>query len=202
MYIDRIRLNNFRPYKGEVVLDFAVNKEQNVSVISGNNGYGKTSLLTSLLWCLYGKLIIDVDEPYRKEVYDAGGYKNYCRKLMNHSAADENKAKIEELKQKLFFSNKHEEKDILQQIEEHSSFSVTIQFSKIFIPAFPCDFLEVKRIYNIENDKENLYIYIDGRENELTKQVGPEIFINDFILRKEIAKFFFFDSEKIVALAE
>jgi DNA sulfur modification protein DndD len=43
---------------------------------------------------------------------------------------------------------------------------------------------------------------VDGKENELTKEVGPDIFINDFILPREIAKFFFFDSEKIVSLAE
>ena len=39
-------------------------------------------------------------------------------------------------------------------------------------------------------------------ENELTKEVGFEVFINDFILPREIAKFFFFDAEKIVSLAE
>ena len=32
--------------------------------------------------------------------------------------------------------------------------------------------------------------------------MGYEVFINDFILPREIAKFFFFDSEKIVSLAE
>ena len=32
--------------------------------------------------------------------------------------------------------------------------------------------------------------------------VGYDIFINDFILSKDIAKFFFFDAEKIVNLAE
>ena len=49
---------------------------------------------------------------------------------------------------------------------------------------------------------ENLEILIDGNQNELTKKVGYETFINDFILPREIAKFFFFDSEKIVSLAE
>ena len=43
---------------------------------------------------------------------------------------------------------------------------------------------------------------IDEKVNELTKKVGFETFINDFILPREIAKFFFFDSEKIVSLAE
>ena len=43
---------------------------------------------------------------------------------------------------------------------------------------------------------------IDGQVNELAKEVGYDIFINDFVLSKDIAKFFFFDAEKIVNLAE
>jgi len=36
----------------------------------------------------------------------------------------------------------------------------------------------------------------------LASEIGNEVFINDFILNKDIARFFFFDSEKIVSLAE
>ena len=60
----------------------------------------------------------------------------------------------------------------------------------------------IKRSYNLKTDLEELTIKIDGLENELTKEVGFEVFINDFILPREIAKFFFFDAEKIVSLAE
>jgi len=49
---------------------------------------------------------------------------------------------------------------------------------------------------------DSINILIDGYPNELTNEVGPETFIRDFILPKEIAKFFFFDAEKIVSLAE
>jgi DNA sulfur modification protein DndD len=51
-------------------------------------------------------------------------------------------------------------------------------------------------------EKENVEILIDGVKNELTTTIGSEVFINDFILNKDIARFFFFDSEQIVALAE
>lgn len=36
----------------------------------------------------------------------------------------------------------------------------------------------------------------------MTAEIGSEVFINDFILNKDIARFFFFDSEQIVSLAE
>src|SRR5690606_2252587 len=38
--------------------------------------------------------------------------------------------------------------------------------------------------------------------NELASEIGPDRFIRDFIMPIEIAKFFFFDAEKIVSLAE
>lgn len=185
MYIDRIILNNFRVYKGENTINLSVSDDKNVAIITGNNGFGKTSLLTSLVWCLYGKLMSDVEERYRKEIYDAGGYKNYCYELMNRSVIDENSAEGKD------------EPDV-----EKYSFSVRVRFKKIFIPIIPCQDLEIVRTYNIKTHSETLIVYIDGQLNELTKEVGPEIFINDFILRKEIAKFFFFDAEKIVELAE
>jgi len=70
------------------------------------------------------------------------------------------------------------------------------------IPSIPCKSVVVKRSYDLRTDTEELKIFIDGLENELTKEVGFEVFINDFILPREIAKFFFFDAEKIVSLAE
>ena len=55
---------------------------------------------------------------------------------------------------------------------------------------------------SLSNKEDRVEILIDGQINELTKEVGSELFIHDFILPKEIAKFFFFDAEKIVELAE
>ena len=55
---------------------------------------------------------------------------------------------------------------------------------------------------------ESIEVLIDGFENETVKDLaqdkllGEEIFIRDYILPIEVAKFFFFDAEKIVTLAE
>ena len=43
---------------------------------------------------------------------------------------------------------------------------------------------------------------LEARYNELTEEIGPDVFINDFILNKDIARLFFFDSEEVVELAE
>ena len=181
MLIDKIVLNNYRIYQGTTTIEFDYDFDRNINIISGNNGYGKTSFLTSLIWCLYGKAMSEVDEKYKKEIYESGGYRKYCEKTINRNFHSQNTL------------NNHPEENI---------FSVTMLLSKIFIPSLPCDSIQIKRSYNIDNGNENLEILLDKRINELTRELGPEIFINDFILPREIAKFFFFDAEKIVSLAE
>lgn len=202
MYISQLTLDNFRVYSGSHSIKFSIDADNNITVIAGNNGFGKTSFLTSLVWCLYGKLMTDVDDRYRQDITEAGGYKRYCEKLMNRYTLSLSGPKAEILKQQLEGKNLPQREAINGQIDELTSFSVSIRLSDLMIPSVSCNQIDIKRTYNLFNKKEQLEILIDGRPNELTKNVGPEIFINDFVLPKEIAKFFFFDAEKIVSLAE
>lgn len=55
MIIKKIVLNNFRQYYGEQSLSFAYGETDNVTVIHGENGSGKTALINAFLWVLYGK---------------------------------------------------------------------------------------------------------------------------------------------------
>ena len=50
MYIERIKLNNFRNYKQ---LDLELNK--NLNIIYGDNAQGKTNILESIFLCSFGK---------------------------------------------------------------------------------------------------------------------------------------------------
>lgn len=203
MLIEQIKLFNFRAYEGHQELYLSCNPEKHVTVISGQNGFGKTSLLTSLVWVLYGKLMADVDERYRREIYESGGYQKYASKIMNKNALLKAPSKFEELS-KLNDANGNvlEAKKIKENINNLFTFSVSITIKGLFIPHLSCNSVTICRRYNTRNDNETLDVLIDGKPNELTKTIGQEIFINDFILPKEIAKFFFFDAEKITALAE
>lgn len=177
MKINRITLNNFRIYKGQNSIVFKPNShDKNISIIAGQNGFGKTTFLSALVWGFYGKLIGEVDEKYKREVYELGGYKKYANSILNREV-------------KL-------NKDSIQE------FSVEIEISDVYIPSVPCRQITIRRNYNADTEKESINILIDGFENELTKEVGSDIFINDFLLPREIAKFFLFDAEKIVSLAE
>ncbi|MCZ4245469.1 AAA family ATPase [Pedobacter punctiformis] len=203
MLIDQIKLNNFRAYKGQQSLSLSTNPSKHVTIISGQNGFGKTSFLTALVWILYGKLMVDVDERYRKEIHESGGYQRYVFKLMNRIALQQSRHALDELTTQMAATQNVLEQGVIQEkINELYTFGGSITLTNIFIPHLACNEVTVNRSYNTKNDTEELEILIDGKTNELTKTIGSEIFINDFILPKEIAKFFFFDAEKITALAE
>ena len=57
MIIKSITLNNYRLYEGVNKISFEHNTERNVHLICGENGFGKTTFLHSLLWCLYGRFV-------------------------------------------------------------------------------------------------------------------------------------------------
>lgn len=136
----------------------------------------------SLVWCLYGKQMQDVDELYKKEIADKGGYGKYIGNSLNRLAKAEGETK----------------------------FSVSVTFVDVKIPEITCNEIKITRTYDIvTSTSDKVEVLIDGYQNELIqdlrtdgKQDGEEIFIRDFILPIEIAKFFFFDAEKIVSLAE
>lgn len=179
MYISSIVLENFRLYKSFNQIDFPLDSAKNVFVIAGDNGFGKTTFLTSLVWCLYGRQMADVDDKFKREIAEAGGYKNYARNNLNKSLLMAPELKMGE-----------------------TFYAVTIVFSGVVVNAVLCNSISVRRTYDISTNEEKVEVLIDGKANELTKEMGPDFFINDYILNKEIARFFFFDSEKIVSLAE
>ncbi len=181
MTIREIELNNFRIYKGKNKIDLSPNGDRNLIIVSGNNGFGKTTFLMSLVWCLYGKNMGKVDELYRKEIDEKGGYSKYIGNSLNFEAQKNGETK----------------------------FSVAVTFTDVEIPDTPCTEITIVRSYDsATNYDDELEILIDGRKNDLftgsKEEIAKEeeIFIRDYILPIEIAKFFFFDAEKIVSFAQ
>ncbi len=90
MVIKNIHLKDFRIYKGDNLIDLSSVENKNIFIISGRNGFGKTTFLMSLVWCLYGRQMGDVDELYQKEISDQGGYKKYIVNSLNRYAKSKN----------------------------------------------------------------------------------------------------------------
>ena len=55
MLIKSLRMENFRQFKGTTKVDFSCDPEKNVTIILGDNTFGKTTLLQAFNWCFYGK---------------------------------------------------------------------------------------------------------------------------------------------------
>ena len=176
MIVKSIELNNFRIYRGVNRIDFTPDSERNIVIISGNNGFGKTTFLMSLVWCLYGRQMDKVDDLYKKEIDEKGGYGRYIGNSLNEEA----------------------------QRRGETRFSVSVTFTEVEIPDTTCTEITIIRSYDsaISTD-DDLRILINGRESDLfSTREEAEFFIRDYILPIEIAKFFFFDAEKIVSFAE
>lgn len=200
MFIDSIQLYNFRAYKGDNRTTFKKNGK-NVFLIAGNNGFGKTTYLTALVWCLYGKLMVDVDDKFRRDINDAQGYKSFAKAGLNNVCANNVDSLSISPEEKRTLAKKGYEGKFAE-IQSLSQYFVEIHLTDVFIPSIPCSDVTIKRTYDYLLESESIEVLIDGQVNELAKEVGYDIFINDFILSKDIAKFFLFDAEKIVNLAE
>ncbi len=195
MLINKIILNNYRLYEGENAISFNFDETKNIYLVCGENGFGKTTFLHSLLWCLYGRFVGDI--PVSGQ--DAGNYTATQKGNLNLSAA----RRYEELATPdAIAAIKKSGYAGYEEIQKDSICSVTICFTEVGIPSIPCRNISIKRSYDALLQKEDVEILIDGNRNELTEEIGPDVFINDFILNKDIASLFFFDSEEIVSLAE
>lgn len=59
MLIKSLRMENFRQFKGLNKIDFSMESWKNVTIILGDNTFGKTTLLQAFNWCFYGVAMFD-----------------------------------------------------------------------------------------------------------------------------------------------
>ncbi|MFQ8837596.1 MAG: AAA family ATPase [Oscillospiraceae bacterium] len=59
MLIKTLRMENFRQFRGTTKVDFSCDPNKNVTIILGDNTFGKTTLLQAFNWCFYGKVNFD-----------------------------------------------------------------------------------------------------------------------------------------------
>lgn len=185
MKIKEIELNNFRIYNGKNSINLTTSDEHNIVIVSGENGYGKTTFLMSIVWCLYGKQMEQVDEMYKAEIIGkTGGYNGYMNSCLNKTAAANGITK----------------------------FSVSLTLTGLDLPTeLMCNEINITRSYDTKNvSGDDLLILFDGRQIDEVFPTVPkeerieaeEFFIRERIMPLEIAKFFFFDAERIVAYAK
>ena len=179
MKLSNIEINNFRQYYNSVNIDLTTNSKQNIIVIGGRNGYGKTNLLLSIVWCLYGEKISQIDDNFKKEIQKEKNYSSFMQQSINWTAKRENK----------------------------DTFSVSIIISDVELPELRTLQLNsnsviITRTFNVTSMNEELSILDPNSNKEIFEDEVDKInFINDYIIPIDAAKFVFFDAEKISEIA-
>jgi len=179
MKLSNIEIKNFRQYYNVVNIDLTTNSDQNIILIGGRNGYGKTNLLLSIVWCLYGEKLSQIDDNFKKEIQKEKNYSSFMQHSINWTAKKENK----------------------------NTFSVSILISEIELPELKkmnssSESVIVTRIFDVASMDEKLSILDPILNVEIFDDEIDKInFINDYIIPIDAAKFVFFDAEKISELA-
>ena len=182
MIFKNIDINNFRQYFSNNSLDLSCSQDKNIVVIGGKNGFGKTNLLLSIVWCLYGEKISQVDDNFKKEIRKEKNYSAFMEQSLNWKAKENG----------------------------DKEFSVTIKIMDVQIPSksssFKSDDLDfteiiITRRFDISTLREELFI-VDKNNQSIYEDYEDKVnFINDFIIPIDAAKFVFFDAEKISEVA-
>ena len=179
MKLSEIRINNFRQYYKEVNIDLTTNLDENIILIGGRNGYGKTNFLISIVWCLYGRQIEKVDNNFKQEIKKEKNYDSFMLQSLNWTAKKENK----------------------------DNFFVSLLISEIELPELKklnskSESVIITRKFNISSMSEELIILDADSKMEIFDNEADKInFINDYVIPIDAAKFVFFDAEKISEIA-
>ena len=68
MKLEKLVVENFRQFRGRQEILFATADEQNITLVHGENGFGKTALLNALLWGFYGHDGLSKDLPRKERI--------------------------------------------------------------------------------------------------------------------------------------
>lgn len=179
MKFSSIEIHNFRQYYNSVKVDLETNDERNIVIIGGKNGFGKTNILLSIVWCLYGDKISQIDENFKSEIQKDKNYSLFMQQSINKTAKKENKTEL----------------------------SVCIKISDIELPELRTissnkDSIIIKRTFDVASLTETLSITDIDTNLEIFDDESDKInFIQDYIIPIDAAKFVFFDAEKIGEIA-
>ena len=173
MVINKLTLKDFRQYQGIHEVLLSPSDDQNIILIGGNNGYGKTNLLTSLVWCLYGKRMGQVND-----MFSYG--RNYSR-FAESSLNNESKSGGE-----TFY-------EVSIEMTGIDCGGLGSEYSDII----------VSRSYDVSTAQESFSVKSPVTQKELFDNDDDKIsFIDEYVIPIETAKFVFFDGEKISDIAE
>lgn len=87
MIIKSIRFENYRAYYGEVLFDFPIEEEKNISILFANNDVGKSCFFMGVLFCMYGPKE-DLKDLINVNAFNEGVYQASVTMFVEHNDED------------------------------------------------------------------------------------------------------------------
>ncbi len=178
MQIKTLQLENFRQFRGISKLEFSCDPVKNVTVILGNNTFGKTTLLQAFNWCFYGKVNFD----QRSEL------------LLNYEIAEEMRL--------------GEQKNVEVEITlMHGNFEYIVtrtqNYTRVNEYTMPKNTTPITRYNEEEKNPSHVkvsYKDLDGQTKALKEHEIKEVINN--ILPEDLSTYFFFDTERVNSISK
>lgn len=172
-----LKLNNFRQYIGEHTIKFSgVNEKENVTVIYGANGYGKTGIFRAIMFCLYGLLYLEQDFLNKEQIKKGLVYVN--EKLLESTPDERISAQVE-------ITIQHQDKKYL----------IGREISGILKSSNNEINQEIRKVYMQEFDKSGNSKPYTYDELEIKEKI-------DMFLHRKIKDYFLFDGERMEKLTK
>lgn len=163
-----LTLQNFRQFKGESTIHFSTDKEQNITVILGQNGNGKTGIFRAIMFGLYGVKVLPQDNQ------------SQAVELVNWQALQEAEGRDTLATVRIEFEHLENEYTLTRRISARYENGCYIETS---IPR-ESQFKAIE--LNMIAAGESQSIYDMDEVNRLIKEILPQ----------EMSEFFFFDGEQ------
>lgn len=92
MKFNKVTVNNFRQYIGENSVEFCHSEDKNVTLIFGENGFGKTGIFRAIMFALYGLRYLKQDNLTKEEQRE--GLVLVNEKLLENNSGNEIEAYV------------------------------------------------------------------------------------------------------------
>lgn len=179
MRIISLELNDFRQYYGEQQIDFASTDDENITIILGQNGEGKTGIFRAVIFCLFGQVFLSGEEKVSRK-----NKNGEIIHLVNFNKLEEEKDNPVKAYVRIKFEHENQiytiNRSILEMMEEDGTI-----------------------IGEDTTDVEMSITDIHGNTNpeKIMNDDDIQIILSN-ILDKKLKDFFLFDGEKIESLSK
>lgn len=188
MKIKSIKLHNFMRYKGDNELFFSTDDERNVTVVLGNNTFGKTTLAQAFRWGLY-ETLNDTRYNKKKDII-----------LLNNEVAAAMKSGVEKVYVEIVVINQEEEIKFVRTatFTRKNTLSSDISVKQIGPVELSMQIKDKTGVWGdiIPNSGKEVKQEVDGviKKKKYIKDCVKDTIAN--IFPQSLSNYFFFDGER------